>query len=59
MRDGRIEYRLSIKRLEGMGSRSHYSGADQRMHSFSADCDTFSNEEKFAVVIPVTNDKEK
>ena len=24
------------------------------MHSFTVDCDTFSNEEKVAVVVPVT-----
>ena len=25
------------------------------MHSFTVDCDTFSNEEKVAVVVPVTS----
>ena len=25
------------------------------MHSFTVDCDTFSNEEKFTVVVPVTS----
>ena len=25
------------------------------MHSFTVDCDIFSNEEKFAVVVPVTS----
>ena len=26
------------------------------MHSFTVDCDTFSNEEKVAVVVPVTSE---
>ena len=34
VREGRIEYRHSIKRLEGMGSRSHDFGAELRMHSY-------------------------
>ena len=37
-----------------MGSRSHDLGAERRMHSLSVDCDTFSNEEKAAEVVPVT-----
>ena len=41
--------------LEGMGSRSHDLGAELRMYSFTIDCDTFSNEEKVAVVVPVTS----
>ena len=53
--EGRIEYRHSIKSLEGMGSRSHDLGAELRMHSFTVNCDTFSNEEKVAVVVPVTS----
>ena len=55
MREGIIESRHSIKSLEGMGSRSHDLGAELRMHSFTDDCDTLSNEEKVAVVVPVTN----
>ena len=38
-----------------MGSRSHYIGAELRMHSFTVNCDTSSNEEKVAVVVPVTS----
>ena len=55
MREGRIESRHSIKSLEGMGSSSHDLGAELRMHSFTVSCDTFSNEEKVAAVIPVTS----
>ena len=55
MREGRLESRHSIKRLEGMGSRSHDLGAELRMHSFTVNCDTFSNEEKVAAVVPVTS----
>ena len=36
-----------------MGSSSHDLGAEIRMHSFTANCDTFSNEEKVAAVVPV------
>ena len=53
-REGRIESRHSTKSLEGMGSSSHDLGAEIRMHSFTINCDTFSNEEKVAVVVPVT-----
>ena len=53
VREGRIKYRHSIKSLEGMGSRLHDLEVDPRMHSFTVDCDTFSNKEKFAVVVPV------
>ena len=55
LREGRIKSRHSIKSLEGMGSRSHDLGAELEMHSFSVDCDTFSNEEKVAVVVSVTS----
>ena len=54
VREGRIESRYSIKCLEGMGSSSHDLGAELRMHSFTVNCDTFSNEEKVAAVVPVT-----
>ena len=57
MREGRIGSRHSIKSLEGMGSRSHNSGAELRMHSFTVNCDTFSNEEEVAAVVPVTNEE--
>ena len=52
VREGRIESRHSIKSLEGMGSSSHDLGAELRMHSFTVNCDTFSNEEKVAAVVP-------
>ena len=55
LREGRIESGHSIKSLEGMGSSSHDLGAEIRMHSFTVNCDTFSNEEKVAVVVPVTS----
>ena len=55
VREGRIESRHSIKSLEGMGPSSHDLGAEIRMHSFTVDCETLSNEEKVAVVVPVTS----
>ena len=48
----------SIKSSEGMGSRLHDLGAELRRHSFTVNCDTFSNEEKVAAVVPVTSAKE-
>ena len=53
--EGRLESRHSIKRLEGMESSSHDLGAELRMHSFTVNCDTFSNEEKVAAVVQVTS----
>ena len=38
-----------------MGSSSHDLGAEIRMHTFTVNCDTFSNEEKVAAVVPVTS----
>ena len=55
VRKGRTESKYSIKSLEGIGSSSHDLGAELRMHSFTVNCDTFSNEEKVAVVVPVTS----
>ena len=55
MREGRIESRHSIKSLEGMGSSSHDFGAELGWNSFTVNCDTFSNEEKVAAVVPVTS----
>ena len=55
VRERRIESRHYIKSLEGMGSSSHDLGAELRMHSFTVICDTFSNEEKVAAVVPVTS----
>ena len=55
VREGRIESRHSIKSLEGMGSSSHDLGAELRMHSYTVNCDTFSNEEKVAAVVPVSS----
>ena len=49
VREGRIESRHSIKSLEEMGSSSYDLGADLRMHSFTVNCDTFTNEEKVVV----------
>ena len=51
--EGKIESIHSIDSLEGIGSTSHYLGAELRMYSFTVNCDTFSNNEKVAVVIPV------
>ena len=53
--EGRVESRHYIKSLEGMGSSSHDLGAEIGMHSFTVNCDTFSNEEKVAAVVPVTS----
>ena len=47
-----MQSRHSIKSLEEMGSSSHDLGAEVRMHSFTVNCDTFSNEEKVAEVFP-------
>ena len=55
MGEGRIESRNSIKCLEGIGSSSHDLGAELRMHYFTVNCDTFSNEEKDAAVVTVTS----
>ena len=55
VREWRIKSRHSIKSLEGMGSRSHDLGAEIRMHYFTVNRDTFSNEENVAVVVPVTS----
>ena len=55
VREGRIESRHSIKSLERMGSSSHDLVAELRMHSFSVNCETFSNEENVAAVVPVTS----
>ena len=55
VREGRIESRHSIKSLEGMGSSSHDLEAELRMQSFTVNCDTLSNEEKVAAVVPVTS----
>ena len=55
MREGRIKSRHSSKSLEGIGSSSHDLGAELRMHYFTVNCDTFSNEEKVAAVFPVTS----
>ena len=36
-------------------SSSHDLRAEVRMHSFTVNCETFSNEEKVAAVVPVTS----
>ena len=51
MREGRIKSRHSTKSLEGMGSSSHDLGAELRMHSFTVNCDTFSNGENVVAVV--------
>ena len=38
-----------------MGSRSHVLGDEIKMHSFTVNWDTYSNEENVAVVVPVTS----
>ena len=38
-----------------MGLSSHDLGAEIRMHSLTVNCDTFSDEEKVAAVIPVAS----
>ena len=38
-----------------MGSSSHNIGAELILHSFTVNCDTFSNGEKVATVVPVTS----
>ena len=55
VREGRIDSIHCINSLEGMGSSSHDLGAELRLHSFTVNCDTFPNEEKFAAVVPVTS----
>ena len=55
MSEGRIESRHSIKSLEGMGSSLHDLGTELRMHYFTVNCDTCSNEKKVAAVVPVTS----
>ena len=46
---------MKIKTMEGMESSSHDLGAEIRMHSFTVNCDTFSNKKKVAAVVPVTS----
>ena len=49
-----MESRHSIESLEGIESSSLDLGSEFRMHSFTANCNTFSNEEKVAAVVSVT-----
>ena len=44
-----------MESLEGMRASSHDLGVELRMHSFTVNCDTFSNEEKVTAVVPVTS----
>ena len=53
VREGRMESSHSIKSLEGMGSSSNDLGAELRMHSFTVNCETISNKENVAAVLPV------
>ena len=55
VREWIIESMHYIMSLEGMGTSSHDLGAELRMHSFTVNCDTFSNEEKVTAVVPVTS----
>ena len=55
VREERIESRHSIKSLERTGSSSHDLGAELGMNTMAVDCDTFSNEVKVAVVVPITS----
>ena len=55
VRERRIESKHYIKSLEGVGSSSHDLGAELSMHSFTVNCNTFSNEEKVAAVFPVSS----
>ena len=41
--------------MEWMGSRSHDLGTEIRMHSFTVNLYTVSNEEKVSVVVPATS----
>ena len=50
-----IESRHSMKSLEGMGSSSQDLGAELKMHSFTLNCDTLSNEKKVTAVVPETS----
>ena len=52
---GEIKTEKFIKSLEGIGSMSHDFGAELRMHFNTVNCDSFSKEEKVAVVVPVTS----
>ena len=54
VRDGEIVTRHSIKKMKGMGSRSHDLGADLRMLYVKVDC-VATKKEKVAVVVPVTS----
>ena len=38
-----------------MESRSYNIGVEIRIHSFTVNCGTFSNDEKVAAVVPVTS----
>ena len=55
VREEIIESRQFINSMEGVGSRSQDSGAELIMHSFTVDCDSFSNKAKFPVVVRVTS----
>ena len=55
VREGRTQSRHSIKSLEGTGSSLHDLGTELRMPSFTVNCDTFSNDEKVAAVVPAAS----
>ena len=54
VREGKIESR-HFNKFGSDEINSHDLGAEIRMHSFTVNCDTFSNEEKVAVVFTVTS----
>ena len=54
VREGGVESRHFINNLEGIGSRSH-DLEELEIQSFTVNRDTFSNDEKVAVVVPVTS----
>ena len=43
--------------MKRIRSRSRDVGAEIRIHSFTVDCDTFSNEVKIEVVVLVTSEE--
>ena len=56
VREGRIESKHYIKSLEWMESSSHDLGAEIKIHSFTVNCGTYSNEvRKVPAVVPVTS----
>ena len=59
IREGRMESRLSVMSLEDSGLRSHDLKAELRLHLMRLGCDTLLDEEKVAIVVPVTSEQVK